>query len=328
MNTKFFDFSFKTLIQLSEQKLCLPFYHVVNQDVPTHLKHLYPIRNPQIFEQDIQFFLRYFEPTNITELKNFSQKKCEKNLFLLSFDDGMRECYDFIAPILRKYSLKAMFFINTDFLDNKKMFFRHILSLIIEKFLTQNIDSATFNKIKNLFLENNLKFSAAKIKENFLKIRFTQKNLVYKIAEILQLDFQKYLNEKKPYLSSEMVFELLKEGHFVGSHSVEHFEYQHLTLQEQLRQTIESCNEISERFKIPYKIFSFPFTDFGVSQEFFHAISQQIELSFGCAGLKQTPYSFHFQRIPMEKSLNSAQKIISQEYLFYIAKFLAAKHKT
>ena len=53
--------------------------------------------------------------------------------FLLSFDDGLSSFYQTIAPILEEESIKAINFVNTDFLDNRELFFRYKVNLIIDK---------------------------------------------------------------------------------------------------------------------------------------------------------------------------------------------------
>ena len=50
---------------------------------------------------------------------------------VLTFDDGHLEMFEVVAPILSKRGISATFFLNTGFLDNKDMFFRHKASLLI-----------------------------------------------------------------------------------------------------------------------------------------------------------------------------------------------------
>jgi len=51
-----------------------------------------------------------------------------------------------------------------------------------------------------------------------------------------------------------------------------------------------------------------------------------LDISFGCAGLKDDMFKQHFQRIPMENDGRTAENIIKFEYLYYILKKLAKKN--
>ena len=77
------------------------------------------------------------------------------------------------------------------------------------------------------------------------------------------------------------------------------------------------------------KAFAFPFTDHGVSNEFFRlAKSRKVfDISFGTAGLKEDEFPFHFQRFPMEGTGLGASQLIKGEYFYYILKRLIGKHK-
>ena len=55
------------------------------------------------------------------------------NSFLLTFDDGFREIYDIIAPILLDKGIPATFFISSGFLDNRELCYQHKASLLVEK---------------------------------------------------------------------------------------------------------------------------------------------------------------------------------------------------
>ena len=51
----------------------------------------------------------------------------------LSFDDGLREIANEIAPLCRQVGVPATFFVNSASLDNRFLCFRNKASLLIEK---------------------------------------------------------------------------------------------------------------------------------------------------------------------------------------------------
>ena len=70
--------------------------------------------------------------------------------------------------------------------------------------------------------------------------------------------------------------------------------------------------------------FAFPFTDYGVSAEFFEGLQQEnadFKLSFGTAGLKIDSISQNLQRIPMENNTSAKSEINFETNYFFLKKF-------
>jgi len=126
----------KLLTKLSNQRLILPFYHSVSDKELPHLKHLYPIKGVKEFITDLDFLLSHFVPVDYHEFLKLARNKDQKGkcAFLLSFDDGLKEFHDIIAPILLKKGIPAICFVNSGFIDNKDLFFRFKASLLVEEF--------------------------------------------------------------------------------------------------------------------------------------------------------------------------------------------------
>ncbi|NPA68002.1 MAG: polysaccharide deacetylase family protein [Chlorobi bacterium] len=112
----------KVLIRLSGKKIIYPFYHIVSDNPPPHIKHLYPVRNIKQFEKDLDFLEKHFSASGFPP-------KDKNNLFVLSFDDGLSEIYNTVAPILKKRKIPAIFFLNSAFVDNKNIFNNYVSSL-------------------------------------------------------------------------------------------------------------------------------------------------------------------------------------------------------
>lgn len=313
---------------LSGQKFIVPLFHTVS-DVPLpHLKHIYEPINVAKFRKDIDFFLQNYHPTHIDKLLNGSVLQEKEPHFLLTFDDGMSELYDIVMPILQEKGVPATVFLNATFVDNKNLFYRHKVSLLIEKWQNMQPSLALQNEIQALFLAEKLPFttfSQTLIEETQHKhIPF-----IDALAEKLEVDFADYLAKQKPYLSLAQIHEMQQKGFTFGAHSLSHPQYSHVSLEEQLRQTQE-CMEFVLRY-VPNspKVFAFPFTDFEVSKEFFNYFQQKypLDFTFGCAGLKKKEYPTHIQRIECEKGDYSMKSIVNTEYVFYMLSALIGKNK-
>ena len=123
------------LVSLTKKKIIVPFYHTVAEQPLPHIKHLYRMKTVEEFQKDLDFLLRYFEPIDVETLYHLHIHKTvpKKPVFHLTFDDGMKEIYEIVASILLKKGIPATFFINSGFVDNKALFYRHRESLEKER---------------------------------------------------------------------------------------------------------------------------------------------------------------------------------------------------
>lgn len=316
-------FSTSQLIRLTGQKILLPFYHTVADKPLPHISSLYALRNLSLFEQDLDFFCRYYEPISVTSLYEIINNNIlpEKPVFHLTFDDGLSEIYTTIAPVLEKRNIPATFFVNTDFIDNRNLFYRYKVSLIIEKILQDKQQHSIAQTLLNVSQPNDV-FSA------LLQLKFQDLALIDTIAEAIAVDFTDYLTQNQPYLTSPQIYDLIKRGFVIGSHSASHPLFKNITLAAQKQQLIYSFQYLEKQFGITEKYFAFPFTDDGVSAEFITWLheGQNCKLSFGTAGLKHDFTKNHIQRIGIEGSLNSAETIVNSEYLYYALKSVFRKN--
>lgn len=310
------------LVTISGQKLIHPFYHAISNEKLAHIDHLYPVKGTKIFMDDLDFLLKHFQPIDYVQFKSVVTGNLilNKPSFLLSFDDGLREFYDVIAPILIEKGVPAMVFLNSDFIDNKALFFRYKASIIIDRMLRNAHDK--------LLVQSLLQTDENPIPK-LLKVTYSDKSVLDQIGHTIGLDFNAYLQQNKPYLSKDQIRSLVEKGFHFGAHSVDHPEFQYLDYDEQIRQTEESIFQIRSTFGLDYSIFSFPFTDYNVSQQFFIQLQQQniCDMTFGCSGLKTDSAPNHFQRIPLEMANLSAKQIVNAELLYFMAKWPFGRNK-
>lgn len=317
-------FSLQRLISLTGVNLILPFYHTVSDvDLP-HIKHLYPVLNTKRFREDLDFLLRRFKPVSSEELISIlGEKSLNSPHFFLSFDDGLSQVYHVIAPILKEKGVPATFFLNTDFIDNKGMFYRLKTSLLIEKLEKQKPSNSLVKEINQVFSKSNIRFENP---ASLLKISYQSKEVLDELAQLLQVNFAQYLRENTPYLNSSEIKSLISQGFSFGAHSCSHPYYYLLSETEQLRETLHSLEFLQKNFNVKERLFSFPYTDFGVRESFFEKIADRVELSFGTASLKKDSVKTNLQRIPMERK-NSAEAVLKEEYLLFYLKKIIGKHQ-
>jgi len=261
---------------------------------------LYLPRSEQQFRNDLEYLLKYYDPIGLPELLQIKngEKELTKNSFHLTFDDGLSEFYHVAASILKEYGVPATIFLNTDFIDNKELFYRFKASILYDRLKDGDILSTTYKDRAELDV----------------------------LATDNNIDFREYLKTEQPYLTTIQIKELIGQGFTFGAHSKNHPLYNQLTLKEQITQTKESVEQVTTQFNLLYKVFSFPFTDDGVGVQFFNELKKFTDITFGCAGLKEDTAKNHLQRLAMETK-GDAKSILKTEYTYCMLKSLIGKNK-
>jgi len=255
----------KSLQRMSGEKTVFPFYHIVSDNDVIHIKHLYRIRSTKEFIRDLDFLLKEYEPIDPGELiANYKKGITSPPAgFLLTFDDGLSEFYKVIAPILYKKGVPAICFLNSGFVDNHDLFYRYKVSIIKETLIKTEITGIRKKELHTFLLNNAIPYDP---EFTFLyTVNYLNRQLLDGIAGILEIDFNEYLQRYSPYLTTTEIKELIKKGFLFGSHSIDHPGFSVISLEEQIFQVKESISKITGDFDLDYRLFSFPFTDYGLS---------------------------------------------------------------
>ena len=282
----------------------LPFYHVVSDRNLDYIKN-YPYRSAKEFERELDYILKHFYPVSLEDL--MAGTKPKKNIFHLSFDDGLRECSEIIAPVLLRKGIPATFFVNTGFIDNKGLFHRYKASLILNQ-LTKNPDSQAEHLLKKHGIT----------RKNLLQIKHTLTHVLEEAAELMEIDFAEYLEKNQPYLSTAELKSLHKKGFSIGGHSHDHAEFWTLKTKEQYLQVEKSMEWLEKHIQPKIKAFSFPFTDDTISEKLLKKLKKDevCDITFGTAGLKYDTVSSHLQRVPMEQK-RDINSFLKGEFLYF-----------
>ena len=311
----------RQLIGATGRPLLLPFYHTVSDTRLPHIANLYAPRNTKQFIQDLEFLCRHFQPVTLDELYQVvaGQRPHTKPVFHLTFDDGLKEVYTVIAPILEQKGIPATVFLNTGFLDNKALFFRYKVSLILESINT-SANQALLTQIAACLGFNPRQ--KPDWHQRLLSLGYHDQQLIEQIANILQLDFDAYLQKEQPYLTSAQIKDLQQRDFTFGSHSIDHPLFSKIPLEEQKRQVQQSLTELDRLGISKNRYFSFPFSDDGVSLELIKWLHTEADckLTFGISGLKDDVSPYHLHRVPVEGTAKPMEQLIKSEYLYYLLK--------
>lgn len=306
----------KNIISLSNQRILVPFYHKVSDTNPSYEKYLYKARKIEDFKNDINIFNKYYRSVKLEKLIKLynSETTIKQNYYHITFDDGLSNFYNVVAPILEEKKIPATVFVNSNFIDNKELFYRYKASLLIQFYQKSTL------KVKHNFYE--FFNSKLKIQEKLLSIGFDNRKVFDELADFVGYSFNDFLEKEKPYLTTDQIKDLIDRGFTIGSHSINHPLYSELSLNEQILQTKESIKFLHQNLNLDYTVFSFPFTDLGVSNGFFQSsfYKNNIDLSFGTSGIKKDKIKNNFQRLFFEIDNKKATSYLLEQYIKYLLK--------
>ena len=302
----------KNFLKAFKSQTVFPYYHIVKDSKATHIENLYEYKNIAQFKSDIDLLLKNYEPIEPQNL--FSVQK--ENSFLLTFDDGLEEVYSIIFPILKEKKIKAIFFINPDFVDNVQSLYKHDISIVISHLKNSGFDSGKVGEICKIL---GIGFATtADFVQQLKKINFKERHKVDQILQLLDIDRKQYLQTQKPYISKAQIQEMMDAGFYFGGHTMSHPPLEQLTFEEQKNEIINSIQWLKDNFGIKYSLFAFPFSDRGRSKKLINALFEYDKdlLVFGNSGLKKDIDPRIIQRFSLENPNKETAKQIVTENLY------------
>jgi len=294
----------RKLVPKTELGVC---YHVVSDAPVPHIKH-YRFLDTATFEADLDYLGRRFEFVTYAELtrRRTSATQARGHSVILTFDDGFAECATVVAPLLRRRGLRCVFFVITDLIDNQVLFRESAASLCIEAIMR-----IPFDQIESIVAELGLgallrpipgaslseptttrPFGLADLDPNpdprlvpllrwLLQLPAGEEALAGRLLARLGIEPRNYLQQVKPYLTTEQIRQLHADGFTIGAHSCSHRRLQDLSRTDAEREIVESCRivrDITGQQSVP---FAFPYFGGGLDRAWLAGLREQHE----CIGL-------------------------------------------
>ena len=303
--------------------MLLPYHHVVSDDALPHIQNLYSYKNRKAFIKDLDWLLKNYSPVHPGEFAQhlLAGKPLPSDSFLLSFDDGYRQVFDVVAPILYQKGVPAIFFINPAFIDNRELFYRCKLSLVLEKIKSDD------QLLRSISQKLAVPIDYSEVRKKILEINYHQQEKVDDLGRHLSIDFDRFLRLQNPFLTTVQIKELLKQGFNFGAHSWDHPHYALLSLQQQLDQTERSLKFVRDLQKSHFQFFSFPHQDKMVQQAFFTEILSRHKnlLLFGLQNQRFEDGNKMFHRYNVEDPGTNLQTVTKGILLYNNLLSLAGK---
>lgn len=308
-----YKISNKKFLFVFKNQSIFPYYHLVKDNQIAHIENLYQFKNQKQFINDLDILTKNYIPIHPQDILDGNNIK---NGFVLTFDDGLHEIYSVIYPILKERNIKGIFFINPNFVDNNEGLYKHYISIIISHLKKTNFEKESTDKISQLF--SFTYNSIEEFKKKFINIKYADREKVYQVLAFLNIDYQQYLTDFKPYISKKQMQEMLDDGFYFGGHTMSHSPLNQLSHKEQKEEIINSINWLKENFDINYSLFAFPFSDKGVSKRLLNKLFEYDNTIriFGNSGIKKDFDGRIIQRFSLEHPNKQTEKQIVTENLY------------
>lgn len=283
------------------------FWHIVSDDPMPHVQHLYPVVPIKLFENALLYLKENYTFISYKQLHNhiFKGTQLPHKAVHISFDDGYAECFQVVRPLLLKYKIPCTFFLTTDLIDNAILFYRNKQSLCIDRLIQPDFvyHPSIFENL------HNQQFTTSQTLPEFISwlenLRLPDEPLIDEICRALDVNWQSFLNDKQPYLTSGHIQQMFAEGFTIGAHSLSHRKLVDLSRDEVESEISSSTNIIADMTGQEIVPFSFPHSAWGLDRNHLAQIRSRhpiIGVLFDTKGLHQD-INFIHNRIWAERPI-------------------------
>jgi peptidoglycan/xylan/chitin deacetylase (PgdA/CDA1 family) len=234
-------------------------YHAVNNIPLPHIKY-YNFKNCRQFETDIIYLKKNFDlpsyDTFIAAVKAGSRPP--RDMALVTFDDGFSQCFSAVRPILKKHQVPAVFFITTGFINNKRLLPEQKASLCIDV-IQRSKDKHLRIQLKSLSKAAHKRFASPKDAVRYLRGFDTiAEPVLDRFCAILGRDTEAYARQTEPFLTSQQIQQLAREGFIIGAHTHSHTRLDLLDDDRIQEEITHSCTDIMKITGARHLPFAFP----------------------------------------------------------------------
>ena len=284
-------------------------YHAVSDRSLPYVDHIYPPVTTIRFEEALKYLKKNFTIITYDQLHahRIGGKPLPDRALHLSFDDGYVECYTLVRPLLIKHKIPCTFFITSDWIDNKGMFYRNKVGLCIDKISSLNeIEVSRSLSDINRFFETELN-TRVDFYDWIKPMVQADSGKIEKVCEILDVDWAGMIQDDPFYLSSAQIKAMADEGFTIGSHTRSHPKLVQVTAEVMEAEIVESSRMVQDITGVEIIPFAFPNTATGIDRKLLSGIRERnpfLGLFFDAKGFRED-VPFIVNRIWAEKPVFS-----------------------
>ncbi len=262
-------------------ELIIIMYHLVVEKNIEFKNAPFNITKDKFIEQ-IDMMNKNYSIINYNEFKEIISNrsyKSKKTPVLLTFDDGTKDHYEIVTPILKKRNLSGIFFVSGKPVTEKKMLHAHAIHeilirqpnkdeiiKIIDKFYQKNklYDELNFFK-KNWMVSDNFNDSKTRYIKKMLQVSLPEEER----EKIISILFKKHVSKnerdfvEKFYATDEELNEMILNKMTLFPHGINHYHMDTLSDKELKKDIVDSISFI-KRFnpKLDDWIACYPYGSF------------------------------------------------------------------
>ena len=250
-------------------------YHTVSNRALPHISSLYRWKSVEQFKRDLDFLRRSYRVIGYDEVeKSRMQGRGRKPCVVITFDDGLAECHDVVRPVLLEYGMPAIFFVTTEFLDNRRLFYRQKIALCLEAYgrLSAPAAAAVRKEVGLIFgvpLE-----SSAELVSRMQSATWNQEPAIDATCDRLDVDTGEFLRTVRPYLTSAQVRALAAAGFTIGAHGTSHRMLGTMSEADAAADILTACGTVSALVTARLVPFAFPFNGHDVNRDMLRSVRE------------------------------------------------------
>lgn len=222
------------------------------------------------FSRQLDFFEKEYGFLSPEEFKYNFHKKIKTNKVLLTFDDGLKDHYDHVYPLIKERGIKGFFFIPTSIFTHAVVLKVHKVHYLLSKYDSKKIykkilDLIDLHKIDLDDFSNSEIYKYSKHEDCEYRVkRLFNYQLNYPDSEIILNDLFEDHNIsggifEKIYLNKKNIEEMKEDGHIIGSHTVNHKILSSLDYKGQKFEISRSFKTLSKFYSPDFKAISYPY---------------------------------------------------------------------
>ncbi|HEU4429378.1 MAG TPA: polysaccharide deacetylase family protein, partial [Myxococcota bacterium] len=201
------------------------FYHTVSDRPLAHARHLFAYKSSAQFERDLVWLKQRFTLVGHAEIVRHlrGEAPLPANAASVSFDDGLAECFDVARPLLQKHGVPCAFFVVRDLVDNARLMHKSAVSLCLDALEATRDDgvaelAARAGDALGARLDSRAALAAA-----LRALTIRDEDRVRAACKAFGVDEAEALRAR-PYLTSEQIRQLARDGFTIGGHTTRHAE--------------------------------------------------------------------------------------------------------
>jgi peptidoglycan/xylan/chitin deacetylase (PgdA/CDA1 family) len=328
-------------------------YHVVSDEDLAHIR-LYRYKNRAEFERDVAYVRGRTVGYSDVAKHRLEHSSLPANSVLLTFDDGLVESYDVIRPILLRHRVPAVFFLTTDFIDERDTFHETKLSLCLTEIermsndhaaeITERLeadgglaggsaDRRAVARLRSARVSTALHPNKRTLLLWVLGLRDDDVAGIDRACKLLNVNVAAYLANRRLFVSSSQVRQMSAEGFTIGAHGINHQPLVGRSPESITREIVNSAQTIRDLTGQAHVPFAFPYEGLSINRGILASILARhpfIQLFFDSGGLhRDAPFLVNrvFADAPSDSSGSNLPEVFKAAWSSSSAWYSPARYR-